>query len=225
MAKDPNIVKIPCRGCGQPTNHSLEWEQIDPWSTEDGIRGKNTFSVLSCLGCNEITFKTTSENSEDLITFIDNDGKPCYEYDQKIKFFPDRGRHLIQPKNDNFHFPSKVRAIYLETIEAFNQKNRILCAMGVRAVIEAICQEEKIIGSNLQDKINQLKSEGVISSNYLSDGLHQARLLGNDSAHDLTTFSDYELKAAIGLVESLLENHYLLTEKIDILKKRRTQKK
>ena len=208
------IVKILCKTCKVDTNHTIEWSKIVSWGNEN-IRGTDEPQILSCNGCDTITYRILSENSEDFHMIGDNE----IEYDITYKYFPPRSYESIEPIFDIWKAPLKVRKIYQETIDAYNNKQPILCSIGIRGIIEAICLEENISKTNLKSKIDELKNKGIITQP-LCDGLHESRLIGNDGAHKLEILSQDELKTAIGLINSLIDNHYSLPDKVKELQGR-----
>ncbi|WP_457557354.1 DUF4145 domain-containing protein [Candidatus Harpocratesius sp.] len=208
-------IKIPCKICNIDTNHTLEWEKIIKWGNED-IQGEDEYQVLSCKGCDSLTFRKISSNSEDF-NYISNEGE--MEYIKTYTYFPERTKDTITPIIDIYKSPIKVREIYIETINAYNSQQPILCSIGVRSIIEAICTEEAIKAKNLKLKIIELKKNGIISKT-LETGLHESRLMGNEGAHNLDVCTQENLLTAIKLINNLIEGHYSLPERIEELKKR-----
>ena len=207
-------IKILCKRCGTETNHSLEWSKLSEWGNED-IQGNDEHQILSCNGCESITYRIISSNSEDM-DWNEND-QP--EYTKTYTYYPNRDGDMIEPIYEVWKAPSRVREIYYETIVAYNNKQPILCSIGIRGIIEAVCLEENIQAKNLELKINALRDNKIITPN-LCNGLHESRLMGNDGAHKLGTFSPKDLKTAIGLINNLIDGHYSLPSRIEELKKR-----
>jgi hypothetical protein len=129
---------------------------------------------------------------------------------------------MLKPKG-MFNAPLVVKRIYRETIEAYNNELPTLCAAGIRSVIEAICKDKDIQGRDLKERIEKLKEEGVITSDF-AEAIHENRLLGNDALHELKLFGDTELKTAIELIESFIDFLYEAKNKKEILKAFRESK-
>ena len=104
--------------------------------------------------------------------------------------------------------PYKVRVIYDEVIDAINAQLAILAAVGLRALIEAICRERGIAGSNLMEMIDGLSEKGVLSANQAKI-LHSHRFLGNVAAHEIEKARREELFAALEIAESMLKTIYM----------------
>jgi hypothetical protein len=76
-------------------------------------------------------------------------------------------------------------------------------------LVEAICLDQSIIGSNLLKKIEKLHHEGFISKSELPI-LDKLRITGNDSAHKIKGLSMYKLELALGIVNHVLTSIYIL---------------
>jgi hypothetical protein len=105
--------------------------------------------------------------------------------------------------------PSSIQKIYNESVNALKAKCNILAGAGFRAVIEAICQDKNILGGNLEQKINNLQKDGLITKNECSR-LHSIRFLGNDSIHEMIEPNDGQLEAVLKITEHLLNNIYII---------------
>jgi hypothetical protein len=105
---------------------------------------------------------------------------------------------------------SKLSSIYSEVIQSFNTRLDILCAMGLRALLEGICAEKGITGRNLAERIDGLKDH--LPSNIVGS-LHGFRFMGNEAAHELQAPARGELQLAIEVIEDLLNFMYELDYK------------
>jgi len=216
-----SISWIPCNSCNNRTKHKKLWGEEEATSAdEDSFDGTLGFlhEIHECMGCGSITYKKIfiEMNSEKEVD------KENYEFIQdNFLYYPERQSHLLSQKfYTHMGLPQIVSEAYEETIKAYNNGLRVLCAIGIRTVIEAICISEKVNETDLKKRIDALITKGVITSR-LSEGFHLSRLLGNDSAHEVKLFPNYELLTAIGLIESVLDNHYCSKTKIDLLKQSR----
>lgn len=216
MENEVVSVKIPCKTCSNWTNHKKEWSKEEKINIEDGFFS-TTYEVLSCLGCGTITFRTVAVDSDDW----EEDDEGQTELVPTVSYYPKRDSRMIKILPEIWTVPTKVKKVYEETIESYNNGLPILCAIGIRATIEAICLNEGVEAETLDDKIRQLISRGIVGSK-LGEGLQENRLLGNESAHNLESFGDRELLAGIKLIENVIESYYLAQRKIDILKKRKS---
>jgi hypothetical protein len=88
---------------------------------------------------------------------------------------------------------------------------QLLAAVGLRAVVEGICEEKSCKGRNLEEKINDLVKRGSLSNDQ-ADFLHLQRFMGNDAAHEIQPPRENELEAALSIIENLLTTLYILPE-------------
>lgn len=207
-------MKIYCNLCKNDTNHNILFENKQHQSNvENDIWVNNTYQVLQCAGCDTISFRKLSVCSED----IDSTGQPIlFEYQ-----YPHSNKNLLTTKYLH-NLPNNLKSLYKEIIDCFNNGNYILCAAGIRAIIEGICIDNDIIKGNLHSKIDELYQNGILTNQH-SIILHKHRCIGNSAIHELSTPSNEELLIAIEILEHTLENIYDLqfkAYKLNLLNKK-----
>lgn len=211
--KNDEQRKVVCIRCLHPTNHIVIASATTRWSSdEDEISGMVDFEIIRCLGCDEVSFRTESSNSED---YTDYDDHRMREYDITEKLYPNRfkGRSSL---DNQYYLPEKVKNVYSETYTALTSNMKILTSIGIRVLLEAVCleclDEVEIKGKNLEKKIDNLVSKGVLTKAN-ADTLHKTRLLGNKSAHEIVSPTDSELQIGFDIIENLLETIYIIPSK------------
>jgi len=196
-------TKVACMHCAGVTNHEIlksveetGWEELGP---DYYIHWDATNQIIKCCGCETISFRMLSSNSEE----VGPDGAIEHE-----ELYPSRteGR---QPLNDDHLLPSDLERIYRETVSALNNKQPVLAGIGIRAIIETVSKEKNASGRDLFIKINDLVSKGVLTQEG-SDILHKLRVLGNSAAHEVKAHKPVELNLAMDVVEHLLQAVYIL---------------
>lgn len=206
--------RIACSKCNTTTNHKVLTSVKDHWSEENyDIQGINHFEVVCCLGCDTLSFRKSSNNSEDY--YHDDEGNTIYEETEEI--YPNRiiGRSSL---DGQYYLPEKVKNIYRETHAALSSKLKILAGVGIRGLVEAVCIEEKADGSNLKERIDDLAKKGILTVSN-ADTLHKTRFLGNKSAHELEMAKDQELSIAFDILENMLQTLYIIPKKAQSLGK------
>jgi Domain of unknown function (DUF4145) len=151
-----------------------------------------------------MSFRISSTNSEDF-DFVDAE---TAEYNESVVLFPSRSEGR-SPIKDAHLLPTRIQRIYGETIKGMNNDQPVLTGIGLRALVETICKDEKASGGNLVEKIGSLVSLGVLTA----DGatiLHRIRTLGNDAAHEVKPHTAEQLGIALDVCEHLLQGVYLL---------------
>lgn len=198
--------RIFCNHCKTGTHHVLRGEHkresfFDP---ESGYFEEERFRFWSCAGCDTGTLEEsyTVQGMENL------QGKQIYEL---AGFYPERSEHTVASKHFK-QLPKKLDQIYRETILAFNSQLDLLCAAGLRALIEGICANKGVVGqkSNLQSKIDALAT--ILPQNIVTH-LHNFRFIGNEAIHELTPPKRDDLRLAIEISEDLLNFLYELDYK------------
>jgi hypothetical protein len=171
--------------------------------------GLDRFEIIICLGCDTVSFKKSSCNSEDT---PDPDGN----VPETETIYPSHiaGRKQI----DNVYLlPDSIENIYKETHGAICSKFNILAGIGIRALVESVCKEKNAVGNDLEKRINDLVLKGILTKDEAGI-LHKTRLLGNRSAHEVAEPTYEELEIAMDIVENLLRNVYIIPERAKKLK-------
>lgn len=218
MAKsDSKKVKILCRICKHPTNHEVLFTKTDTETADEvDITWWTTYQLLQCQGCDEVTYRITNANSENIDLYT---GQP----DISETLYPNRtdGRPPIEGYEN---FPTKTKKIYQETLKALHHNALILSAIGLRALIESICVEQKTKSKVLAGGIDELAQTGLLSKKQ-AEFLHAHRFMGNVAAHEMIAPKATELVAALDIAETLLKTIYILPKVAEKMKRKPEPKK
>ncbi len=207
---------VPCTGCGgNPRNHHILKEYADHWEEEEaGIAGVSIYQICKCAGCDHIRFRIESSHSED----IDYESGKALVYE---KVYPE-AKEESRPSIETVAFPDPVARIYRDTVIAMDAGALILAGGGLRAIVEALCQDKEVPGNNLQDKIDNLVRQGYLATPQ-ADLLHEERYLGNAALHEIVAPSRQDLQDGFDIIETLLATIYLLPDKAQRLRQKRTR--
>lgn len=201
-----------CASCESGTSHHV-LTQCDYQETINDPHFEHqaweTFQVVQCGGCKRLSFRKTHTDteSEELNEF----GQLSLKETEEL--FPKR-LHGRKGLRETYRLPVSVRAIYVETKKAIGNDMNILAGVGIRALVESVCQDVSASGGNLKEKIDDLVLKGVMTSSG-SDILHSLRLLGNESVHEIKPQEEDVLDTAFDVVEHLLNTVYIIPEKAD----------
>jgi hypothetical protein len=197
-------IKVLCRTCKHPTNHDIVFtKEVSGQLANGDIQWWTDYQLLQCLGCDDMTFRTAAANSESIDPYT---GSP----DITETLFPNRTEG--RPPIDGYEsFPSKTRKIYSETLKALHHNALILAAIGLRALIESVCIEQKTKAKVLAKGIDELAESGLLSKKQ-AEFLHAHRFMGNVAAHEMVAPTATELVAALDIAETLLKTIYILPE-------------
>ncbi len=206
------MTKNYCERCKQETNHNVIFSKSIGSKPDDDFHWGSTYEVIECCGCELIKFRETY--ADESMVHYDYDGNEREEYDEQKTFPPYIEKHEII--SNLYSIPYKIRTIYLETIQAFKANSLILTGVGFRAIIEAICIEENILGNNLQEKTNNLLAQKLITQKE-ANRLHSIRFLGNDSIHEMLVPDIQLLRIVLTIIEHLLENLYTIDSEANSL--------
>jgi hypothetical protein len=203
----PPQKEVYCNRCRGDTRHECVWKsnrtEVD-WDYEEGspnLVQDWIFVAWRCLGCLSVCLEERYSDSNMY------NSKGDQEWDSQIS--PIRTQNHLRPKYFT-HLPDKIATIYKESVTAFNSSARLLCAVGLRSMIEGVCKDKKIPGKNLEDRIDGLSS--ILPATIVKN-LHGFRFLGNTAVHDLARPMTYDLRLAIEVCEDLLNYLYELDYK------------
>ena len=242
-------IKVFCSQCSLLTNHEV-MQSVDVAGNqvisyggyeEYGIAWKNAYQIIRCQGCDSITFRHEHWSSEEEIQIAENE----WENGETVQLYPERSiDSRIEKEFSNL--PHLLREIYHESVNCYNNNLRILCAAGLRAIIEGICSSQKITDGPVykEDGITPaLKKDGITSvrSNKLdgqiaglhekgiltkasADILHEYRFLGNEAMHELHKPTKEVLGLAMDIIEHMLNDLYDIPDKAEDLRQKRAKK-
>ena len=197
--------KLACEECGRKTNHRV-LASVNEYDESPGgdIQVWVDHWVVQCLGCNTLAFCRRCRCSEDL--GYDEDGNSILIPNDKM--FPHRlpGR---QRKEYGPDVPGKIRSLYEEAYTSLCNNLNVLASIGMRAVLEMVCQDKGLVKGNLRAKVDGLAKKGVVVPTD-AEILHNLRFFANESAHEAATHTKKELIAGLTIIEQLLTNLYVL---------------
>jgi len=196
-----------CRSCAQETNHSVLSEHAE--SYREDYSCNYSYQIVECLGCNTKSFREVFEDIESAYNIYDDE----WEVPIKIDVYP---KFIMGHRNLDYGFslPSVVGRIYGEVLLALQEDALILAGLGLRGTIEAVCNDLKITGRNLEVRISKLATAGNISRKD-AERLHGIRFMGNDAAHEIKKPKKEHLSVALKIVEHLLSSVYILEEEVE----------
>jgi hypothetical protein len=205
--------KLPCAKCDGKTYHKvlLSFDQTGEDEHEVGyiFYWHMHYQIIQCQGCKTISFRQWSSNSEDFEQ--GDDGGYVPSIDEEL--YPSRVEGRKGLNEDVLYLPSKVKRIYIETLQALNSRSPILAGIGLRALVETVCQEKNAEGVNLMRKIDDLTARGVLTPAGAGI-LHKIRTLGNAAAHEVKPHSEMQLGIALDVIEHLLIDVYILPRRV-----------
>lgn len=207
--KANEVVYVECRECKRDTKHlilaSADISGSERLSWFDQIYWGVSYQIVQCQGCDTVSFRRVSSDSESPPLQV---GPDEFIEDEFVEVFPlpNEGRKAIP---DSRILPGNVQRIYEETILSLNGSQSVLCGIGIRALIETVAKEKNAQGRYLYGKINDLVAQGVLTQEG-ADILHKLRTLGNNAAHEVKPHSEQQLGLAMDVVEHLLQGVYIL---------------
>lgn len=206
-----NDQKFPCKKCSLETKHKvvacLEENGSEDCGGGNSVDWSEEHQIIQCLGCEEISFRVCSTNSED----YDFDDETNTQYlCRTITYYPGRvpGSKVI----DHWLLPWGISGIYKEARSAVENELFIIGGIAIRALLESICSDVEAKGDNLAQKINDLHARSLVTKEGV-ETLHKIRLLGNQAAHTAKAHSKDQLLLALEVIEHILIGTYIIPER------------
>lgn len=195
-----------CASCDRDTWHSIICSHVE---SEYEYRADTAYQIVQCCGCHTVSFRKVISDYEAAYPISEDE----WEVPRDITCYPSilKGHREIQ---DIWDIPDTVREVYTQSIQAIKDSSNILAGIGLRATIEAICNDRNIAGKTLEKRIDALAKGGLISQKD-SERLHAIRFLGNDAAHEIKKADPKNLLIALRIIEHLLVNIYILDGEAD----------
>ena len=228
MTENVKTMWVVCAACGHHSRkHGVLYQRIvELYTEEDQPPEFNQYHrLVQCMGCETIKYVISKS-----YWAVSDDTPPWDNPETDITVYPDapgpnhqRSAAITQDEatdDGKLLIPSSVWKMYKETIDALNANIRTLAGGGLRATVEAICLDKNIRVGNLQNKIDELVKQNLLTQAQ-ADLLHEERYIGNAALHELETPSAQDIEDGLGIVEGLINTIYILPAKATRLKKRR----
>ncbi|WP_322489310.1 DUF4145 domain-containing protein [Chloroflexus sp.] len=210
-----------CNHCKRHTHHIIRAEFGKSFSPDADpntqVYGSGRWEIWQCKGCDAVVFRES--------WVVEDGSDPETGVSVSSRFFPERDERFLTRKY--FHnIPALLDKLYGEVIASFNHGFNVMCAIGLRTLIEGICVDKGImegpnskgeIKNNLEGKINGMKA--IVPANIV-DNLHGLRFMGNQAAHQLADPGQSDLILAVEITEDILNIVYSLEYKTSRLFKR-----
>lgn len=212
--------RVLCMQCQGETNHIVRAEYEQSWNTDEST-GQSRHEIVECAGCNTVSYRSVTDGPD----WYNNNTE---EMEPQVDLYPRRHANSRRAKHF-WNAPENLRTLYREVIDSYNADMPILCAGGLRALVEGIALDRGITGGDLpknpknpatgtvrrdnpQGKIAGMAQKSLLTPAH-ANTLHGHRFLGNEALHQLKKPGSASLDAAIDVIEHTMENVYELSEK------------
>lgn len=182
----------------------------------------NCYQLVECEGCGNLSYRTLTRDKISSESAAYTHETPWSLHD----LHPKPANDLSFKKNSSY--PPEINIVVKETVDSFNANCRLLCASGIRTIIECIYSnkknQDKSTNKSIQKKIDELTSEGIITKKN-SETLHSLRIIGNKALHEFRLPTKTELRIALEIIEITLQGLYQIESYNNELTKTTNQKR
>jgi hypothetical protein len=210
---DGEKTRCECPECQRSTKHTI-LASVAHSGFVDGpdIHFRDEYAIVQCDGCETICFQKESSNSDDL----DHDGQPEISTKRYPEPSPEPHEGAAYITDEVYSMPGIVQSIYSETLAAIRHGLPILAGIGIRAIVEATCHDQKASGHTLEKKIDDLVTRSFLTQTG-ADILHGLRLIGNNAAHEIKPPNQAQVAAAMKVIDHLLIGAYVIPKEAKVL--------
>jgi len=205
MPVDKKIVDCYCSVCKHKTHHEILGKGTNSSPDDDYFYLENYY-VVKCRGCDNVSFDL--EVIEESNVFYDDDG--VSEIIPVHTSYPIKENSIAPLRS--WDFPELIGKAYRESIDALNNGSLLLAAIGFRATVEALCNENGFNKGTLLTKINKLRDKGIITATDC-ERLHEARFMGNESAHQIQEPDREHVLIVLDVINNILNSLYIIDKK------------
>lgn len=228
VSSESQILKSFCNWCSTETNHSIKAEynhsdivdyEVDGRVIKDEL-GITTFQVVQCAGCESTSFRKEQISFRptwDAI-MLTGDSFSAPLPPPVVNFYPERLQGWLIEK-PTAGFPTNMRSAYREVLDCYNYNLLLMCASGLRSLVEGLCvhfntasQDSSGRSISLGSRVRELATKRLIP-NSLADALRAHKELGNDALHNLIAPDKEEFQLAIELIETAFENLFTIAKR------------
>lgn len=173
------------------------------WDDGEGYFGGEEHKILRCGGCDSVKYSASSWSNDDWQE--DEDGGAHFVRTTKV-YPPPQVKKL--DSEYLFNLPQKIFDVLSETLDAQSTNNLILSTVGLRILIETICDASKCSSKTLEAKIDELESKGLLGADE-KHLFHKVRTFGNKGAHLGEAMSADQIASGLDISTHLLERIFV----------------
>lgn len=216
MSDDHDLRLGLCPTCQRRVRVDVVSEHKTNWSDLDGlIHGADRFWILECRGCERIYFGHGSTFSENVDYQFNESSREWTSYfPEDVRFYPKTvERHRPEwTKGLNFRF-SEVSPLLNEVYKSLDHDLKILAAIGIRSLIEAIARHLKLdTKTSFRDTIEEMRKAQYITGRD-RDFLEILSFAGGSAAHAGWQPKDAELSTMMDIIEGTIHRAIILPDK------------
>lgn len=196
-----------CSQCNGETCHEI-LAGFQLHADNSAYESWDEYAIIKCKGCGSLSFFNEQTFLQADYLWDEETGKVIDGSHKEKILYPRRlaGQPVLE---DAESLPKDVHKIYMETHTALCGDQLVLAGIGIRTIIEAVCIERHTRGNDLEEKIDNLAKQNLITEN-AAQILHGLRFIGNNAAHAIKAHTLAELCIAMGIAKHLLMEVYLI---------------
>ena len=254
--------KVYCSECNQKTNH-LIIESYEEFSDPNvGFQRYTNYHIVQCAGCNNTAFVKHWIDEDYSEEYLNNqlewtgtqqiyeiectDIYEVYPQEPPKESFEKWLEETLNLEKKHFpHMPEILYDLYKQIIDSYNMRHNVLCASGLRTLIEGVCKElevkkghvykedgtieiEEKTGKEMYNSTLPARIFGLYEKGYIIFPqaliLNKIKEMGNKAVHSIVSPDTMDLREVIQVMEQILYVIYELKAHKLLEKKEEEQK-
>jgi hypothetical protein len=219
-------IKFHCNSCGRETNHEIVGEhrvkdttyvQIDPHDERsESIWAVDMHQMLSCLGCDEVTYRHQHYFSEDMdAEFNERTGKleAVSSHEEQFPSRQDRSPPdwVREFSTSDQEYRRELASLFDEVYAARGRKANRLAAIGARTALDILFTQQVGDEGRFDQRLARLVEKLRLDKG-LVDAANSVVGIGNAAAHRGVRPNDDQLSDLLDLVEEIIKAVYVTPE-------------
>ncbi|XHE13333.1 hypothetical protein PCC82_00915 [Agrobacterium deltaense] len=209
----PSVKKAHCSKCDGDRNCATVGYFKDSGNEEEYYYWIKEWSILRCLGCDNVFAQTISSNSEDYTDDYGPDGETTTEYHETVAYWPALSKRRAPEWIDEIPTNSETGTLHTAIAEVYGALNndlKILAAIGMRTVFDVAATSIGIDSSlPFVKKLRELVDRNHIRESELSS-LEIVVEAGSASVHRGWEPRPQELTVMMDVLEEFLFGAFIV---------------
>jgi uncharacterized protein DUF4145 len=207
MPETEKIEQSYCQRCGGDRQHTVVATKHGYWSNEDAaIDGSDTWSIVECRGCGNVTFVHEHWFSED----TEPDGRPIHYRDlyppPPPRSKPEWASAMLWralSREDQW-----LAKLYDDIYSALATEAFSLTAMGIRTIVDFVVTSQAGDTGSFAKKLKRVRAAGLITETQ-QEILSAAFDVGSAAAHRGYSPARKDVHTLLDIAEALLRQVYI----------------
>jgi len=230
--------RVYCFTCKHKTIHNIVYTHKEESGYEQDFAWKAEYHIVQCAGCERTAF-VKQYGDEDMWEFVYGekvwqDTFTVYPQEPPKESELDSFEKRLNLNKKAFpNTPKILLDLYNQIIDSYNMRHNVLCASGLRTLIEGICNEVGVKKGHIYHNDGTIKLDEKTNKEIYTDNLagrifglyegkfillaqalilNKIKTIGNKAVHSVVSPDTLTLREVIQIMEQIIHSIYELKE-------------